>query len=373
MQATCVHNSFESATEDFAYKGRHKVCLDTDPDWSEVNLYQTLDGINLVRLKEVAPDVKQSQRYATAENFTGAPVPGYNTNMHKDILCTYEVARALKELCVTLLEDDLCPLVYDIWRPQRAVDAFVRWSKEPEKACEAQTKSKYYPSLAKSQLLPLGYIAQESKHCTGNTVDLTLIDLKGTVQPVTVQHTNITNTSGSKERIPRLSDGSLNMGTGFDFFHEISHSPIDASVHSILPEYALENRKSLLAYMEGCNFTPYFCEWWHFSYCGPRAQWLNDNRPTLLPPTLEPSAIPKTYQQSTQPCDLIMRHRHNMHRRPRSHPLLRAPASPLSESIQHLRHMLRQQVRQREECARHNAQIQEVFSRHFQKLLENLQ
>ncbi|MEQ8209882.1 MAG: M15 family metallopeptidase [Lacipirellulaceae bacterium] len=170
-------------------------------------------------------------RYVTKNNFLGRPVDGYEKSR---CVLTREAAIALKQV-----QDELRPYrlglkVFDAYRPQRAVDHFVRWSRD---ASDQQTKEKYYPEVAKGDLFRQGYIATRSGHSRGSTVDLTIVSLgKGDAR---------------KE---------LDMGTPFDFFGR--ESWID---NTKLTPQQRANRLLLREIMTKHGFRPYDKEWWHFT------------------------------------------------------------------------------------------------------------
>lgn len=180
-------------------------------------------------LDEAVPGVMIDARYATRNNFTGAVVEGYS-DPSVAILRT-EAAEALAEVQQDLVERGLGLLVWDAFRPTRAVDDFVAWSATPDD----HTRAEYYPDHEKAELFELGYIARESRHTLGGTVDLTIIDAD--------------------------SGEQLDMGGPFDFFGERSH--FDAP--GITPEQQA-NRVLLRSVMETHGFEPYPLEWWHFTY-----------------------------------------------------------------------------------------------------------
>ena len=121
-----------------------------------------------VDLAEYLPGLAVEARYATAENLTGHPLAGYRA---EKALATVEAAQALRIAFDLARELGYGMMVYDAYRPQKAVDDFVRWSEAPE---DGLTKARYYPALEKTRLFPLGYIARKSGHSRGSTIDLTL-------------------------------------------------------------------------------------------------------------------------------------------------------------------------------------------------------
>ena len=174
-----------------------------------------------------APTLALDLRYATAENFVGARVDGYEMAR---CLLSEPAARALAAAQADLAGAGLGLVVFDCYRPQRAVDHFVRWSHEP---ADPVLAARHHPNVPKHELIARGYIAARSGHSRASTVDVGLI---------------------------RLGDGAaLELGTPFDFFDPLSH--VDAPV----PELARANRKRLSEAMQRHGFTPYPPEWWHFT------------------------------------------------------------------------------------------------------------
>lgn len=182
-----------------------------------------------VYLADVAPAIVQEIRYYGEDNFVGARVDGY---LAPKAIITRPAAQALANAQQQLEPFGLGLKVFDTYRPQHAVNHFVRWAKDLQ---DTKTKAKYYPEVPKSQLFKRGYIASRSSHSRGSTVDLTLIS---------------------------LHDGKeLDMGTGFDFFSPLSW-PKNQDVAA--PQRA--NRLLLRLVMLENGFVPYEKEWWHFSF-----------------------------------------------------------------------------------------------------------
>lgn len=179
-----------------------------------------------VYLDEAVQGVLWDAKYAGYDNFVGAPVDGYIANR---VVGTRELAEALKQARDAAAEKGYRLLLWDAYRPQRAVDHFVRWCAEEE---DGRTKEKHYPNIDRSEIIPLGYVAIRSGHSRGSTVDLTLTDMR--VNPI-------------------------EMGGGFDLMDDISHHD-DLSVG----EEAARNRKTLRDMMLSCGFADYQNEWWHY-------------------------------------------------------------------------------------------------------------
>ena len=180
----------------------------------------------LVRLDSVDASIEQDVRYAGEENFLGRPVRGYDA---AEVMLTPKAAQALSEAQRLARQRGLSLLVYDGYRPQRAVDHFVEWAAD---LADTERKTEYYPDVPKSALFDRGYIAARSGHSRGSTVDLTL----------------------TRDGVP------LDMGTPFDFFDPRSHTE-----HPGTPEDVLRNRLLLREIMRTAGFSNYVNEWWHYT------------------------------------------------------------------------------------------------------------
>ena len=181
-----------------------------------------------VYVTDVIPTAQLEIRYFSEDNFVGTVIDGYEAP--KAIL-TVEAAQALKKAADALEEQGYYIKIFDAYRPQRAVDYFVRWSKDLN---DTKMKEKYYPELDKSVLFEQGYIAEKSGYSRGSTVDLTLVEI-----------------STGKE---------VDMGSGFDFFGEISNH----GTHLITAEQE-KNRNILRDAMVNAGFEAYPEEWWHYT------------------------------------------------------------------------------------------------------------
>lgn len=153
-------------------------------------------------------------RYATAANFTGAPLPGYE---RAGAWLRTPVAEHLLAVDTALATKGLAVLVYDAYRPERASKAMVAWAE--------RTKNQW--------VIDQGYVAPRSQHNKGTTVDLTLVD--------------------------RASGAPVDMGGAWDEFSSVSHTESATGA-------ALANRHTLRDAMRAEGFAPYSKEWWHFSW-----------------------------------------------------------------------------------------------------------
>ena len=190
---------------------------------------ESAESAGFVLLTDLIPDAVLEIRYYSTFNFVGERIDSYCAPV---AYLTREAALALKKVSDGLREQGYCIKVYDAYRPQSAVEHFKRWARDPH---AVEMKPYFYPHVDKSEMFDKGYIAERSGHSRGSTVDLTLIDM----------------TTGSE----------LDMGSGFDFFGEISHS---LRTEGLTPEQ-IANRALLREAMVGHGFRPLAEEWWHFT------------------------------------------------------------------------------------------------------------
>lgn len=208
-----------------------------------------------VALDDVDPTILHDIRYTTRHNFVGKPVRGY-----RDPICvlTRPAAEALAEAQAVLRPRGFSLKVYDCYRPQRAVDHFVRWA---ERLADDRMKREFYPRVEKSDLFADGYIAEQSGHSRGSTVDLTLVRLPAAKQPRWRPRMGLTSCYAPFRK--RFPDNTVNMGTGYDCFDTRSHT-VDPRVKG----RAWANRMLLENVLEDAGFTNYPNEWWHYTLDG---------------------------------------------------------------------------------------------------------
>ncbi|MDI6741298.1 MAG: M15 family metallopeptidase [Smithella sp.] len=207
---------------------------------------------NFIDIQEVIPDVVMDIRYYGHHNFLGERVDGY---LAPKCILTKEAAYALRGVQKDLAPYSLTLKIYDCYRPQRAVNHFVRWAKEIE---NTKTMREFYPTIDKRNLFGDGYIDSKSGHSRGSTVDLTIVPL-----PIPQQQEYIPGQKLSECYLPagqRFGDNSIDMGTGFDCFHQLSHTENSAIGHQ-----QKINRLLLKSLMEKHGFRNYEKEWWHYT------------------------------------------------------------------------------------------------------------
>ena len=187
------------------------------------------DSSGFILLADYIPHIVQEIRYYSTYNFVGDRIDGYEEPC---ALLTVEAARALKSVSSELFVKGYRLKVFDAYRPVRAVRHFVLWGIEDQ---DIRMKPYFYPDLEKQELFARGYIASQSSHSRGSTIDLTLLEMQ--------------------------TGKEVDMGSPFDLFSEISHP----DCRDITDEQ-YENRMLLQKAMTRSGFVPIDCEWWHFTF-----------------------------------------------------------------------------------------------------------
>jgi len=198
-----------------------------------------------VHLADVAPGIRQDIRYAGSRNFLGRPAAGYEA---AECILTRPAAEALARVQAEVARRGLTLLVWDCYRPARAVADFMAWTRDPG---DQRMRALYYPALDKRDLPRLGYLSPRSAHSRGSTVDLGLAPLAGA--PTGGQGA-CTAPHGT-----RMDDGAVDLGTAYDCFDTLSHTR-----DSRVGRRAAANRALLARAMQRHGFRGYAREWWHF-------------------------------------------------------------------------------------------------------------
>ncbi|MBR4336861.1 MAG: M15 family metallopeptidase [Bacteroidaceae bacterium] len=207
----------------------------------------TEDVSQFVTLTDAVPDAILEIRYFGTYNFVGTRIDGY---LEPTALLTRRAADSLRAVSDDVIKLGFRLKIYDAYRPQKAVDHFVRWAADVP---DTLMKRYFYPDLDKSVLFEQEYIMAKSGHTRGSTVDLTLFDMQ--------------------------AEKEVDMGGTFDWFGPESHpdfcgnpqtgeytgdnhkSPVG---RSITPEQ-FANRMILRTAMLRHGFKPLDSEWWHFT------------------------------------------------------------------------------------------------------------
>ncbi len=205
------------------------------------------DSSQFVNLTDVVPDVILEIRYFGTYNFVGTRIDGY---LEPTALLTRQAADSLKKVSDDLIAKGYRLKIYDAYRPQCAVDHFVRWSKDVD---DVKMKPYFYPDLDKSVLFDQEYIMEKSGHTRGSTLDLTLFDMN--------------------------TEKEVDMGGTFDWFGPESHPDFGGNVitqaftgdftkspndRKLTPKQ-FNNRMILRNAMLKHGFKPLDTEWWHFT------------------------------------------------------------------------------------------------------------
>lgn len=222
------------------------------PDTTSAQSSTTSAPSDIVDLGDVAPTVQHDIRYRTRHNFVGARIDGYQ---QARCLLTRAAALQLAKVQRDVRAGGYSLKVYDCYRPQRAVDHFVRWAADQD---DERMKREFYPRVDKSTLFVDGYIAKRSGHSRASTVDLTLVPLDTKRQQPWTPHDGLQPCYWPQDQ--RFADNSIDMGTGYDCFDTRSHT---ADPRSTPAQRA--NRYRLLGAMARHGFTNYENEWWHFT------------------------------------------------------------------------------------------------------------
>ena len=189
---------------------------------------------DFVDVGQLIPDAQVRMAYLGKDNFVGTAVDGYQANK---CYLQQDAAQALVKVQQAALAKGYSLWIFDCYRPQRAVNHFMRWAAD---LADTTTKAKYYPNLGKDQLVG-EYIAEKSGHSRGSTIDLTLAvkDTQGNWRPI-------------------------DMGSPFDMFDPISN--VGAAGIS---DMQTANRQLLESLMLQGGFKVYSMEWWHFTHQPP--------------------------------------------------------------------------------------------------------
>lgn len=203
---------------------------------------KTMDSSQFVNITDVVPDAILEIRYHSTYNFVGARIDGYE---EPTALLTRQAADSLRAVSLDLKRHGYVLKIYDAYRPQRAVDHFMKWSQD---LTDTLTKAYFYPYLTKKEVFDGEYVATKSGHSRGSTVDLTIVDMK--------------------------TGKEVDMGGTFDWFGIESHpdygggNPETLDFQQTDPNFTsvqFYNRMVLRTAMLRHGFKPLDNEWWHFT------------------------------------------------------------------------------------------------------------
>ncbi|MDD5234448.1 MAG: M15 family metallopeptidase [Syntrophales bacterium] len=205
-----------------------------------------------VDVQKIIPSACFDIRYYGNYNFIGEKIDGYDA---PKCYLTQEAAAALAEVQEELKPFALSLKIFDCYRPQRAVDHFVRWAADLK---DVRRKTEFYPAVDKKNLFRDGFIAERSGHSRGSTLDLTIVPLPCPRKEADDSWTKHEECSPDPEK--RSPDGGLDMGTGFDCFGRPSHT-----LNTGLSDQQRANRALIRRLMEKHGFRNLEEEWWHYT------------------------------------------------------------------------------------------------------------
>jgi D-alanyl-D-alanine dipeptidase len=191
-----------------------------------------------VRLADIAPSIRQDIRYAGADNFLHRKVNGYGAPV---CILTLQSAQALAGVQRAITAKGLTLVVFDCYRPARAVADMGEWTREG-----GPPDPQWYPRVKRGDLIAKGYVGELSTHSRGSTVDVAIARVHGPSVP--------------KPTCGAIDADTLDFGTGFDCF-----DPMSETAHRPLGAEAAANRKLLVDTMRTAGFKNYAREWWHFA------------------------------------------------------------------------------------------------------------
>ena len=200
----------------------------------------TEDCSQFVNLADAVPDAILEIRYYSTFNFVGTRIDGY---LEPVALLTRQAADSLRAVSDDLKKQGYRLKIYDAYRPQCAVNHFVRWASNVN---DTLMKPYFYPQVPRNKLFELGYISSKSSHTRGSTVDLTLFDM--------------------------ATEKELDMGGTFDWFGPESHIDYGGNpstgkykANSRITAEQFHNRMILRKAILRHGFKPIGVEWWHFT------------------------------------------------------------------------------------------------------------
>lgn len=198
------------------------------------------DNSDFVAITDVVPDAILEIRYYGTYNFVGSRIDGY---LRPTALLCRRAADSLRAVSNDVMAQGYRLKIYDAYRPQMAVDHFVRWAADVN---DTAMKRYFYPDVDKSRLFELEYIMEKSGHTRGSTVDLTLFDME--------------------------TEKELDMGGTFDWFGSESHPDCGGNpetgeyrANDTITTEQFEHRMILRRAMMRHGFKPLDSEWWHFT------------------------------------------------------------------------------------------------------------
>lgn len=216
-----------------------------------INMLANALPIGFVYLDEIDPTIIQDLRYFRDENFVGRNIVGYKA---KSAILTKEAALALSKVQISVNKNGYSLVIYDAYRPQKASDDFVKWSKKVD---DNKMKTSYYPFIDKKDFFKLNYAGERSSHSRGSTVDLTIIEINKKIysEPKVIKRQLLDGRS-----VLYLDDNTVDMYTSFDLMDQASNWN-----QNLIPVINMQRRLYLKDKMLKAGFKPFATEWWHYT------------------------------------------------------------------------------------------------------------
>ncbi|RUW97450.1 MULTISPECIES: M15 family metallopeptidase [unclassified Mesorhizobium] len=191
-----------------------------------------------VRLAAIDASIRQDIRYSGADNFLHRKVSGYDAPV---CILARQAALAVAGVQKAMVARGMTLIVFDCYRPARSVADMGDWT-----TAGGPPDPQWYPQVKRGDLIAEGYVARQSAHSRGSTVDIAIAPADSMSVP--------------KPACGAVDANTLDFGTGFDCFDrtsETAHRPLGAE--------AAANRKLLVDAMRAGGFRNYAREWWHFT------------------------------------------------------------------------------------------------------------
>ena len=182
-------------------------------------------------LDTIAPTVRVDLKYSGNDNFVGRPIAGYAG--HRAVL-RRDTAQAVKKAAALAAKQGLGLLIWDAYRPSRAMLDFRAWSRTDDE----RMKARFYPNISKQGIYDGKYIGDISEHSWGIAVDITLVDLR--------------------------TGREVDMGGHHDLLDVSS-----ATESPLVTPRQRANRLKLRDIMLAAGMKNYHTEWWHYYLAEP--------------------------------------------------------------------------------------------------------
>ena len=197
------------------------------PNMKNILISDEAKSAGFTYVSDYVDDAVIDLRYFSSYNFVGTRIDGY---LAPRPMMTKEAAIALASAAADLRKQGYRIIIYDTYRPKKAVQHFIRWFKDDNLP---GMKESFFPNCDKKILFDKGFISRRSRHSSGSTIDLGLVTMDSKL---------------------------VDMGGAFDFFDDISHSD-----YQNISDEQKKNRKILKDAMLKNGFKGIKSEWWHFT------------------------------------------------------------------------------------------------------------